>query len=138
MLNSHYKYKSQNLPYIQNTKKYCAVVEGFFVNDVIKENGFVTGVVGTDMKTKNKFITAKPHAILSTGEVIRMLRELKGWTQAELARRSGISVTNISLLENEKIEIGKKRTVQLAKTFDVHPAIIMFPEYEAKEIEKAA
>ena len=76
--------------------------------------------------------------MLSTGEVIRMLRELKGWTQAELARRSGISVTNISLLENEKIEIGKKRTVQLAKTFDVHPAIIMFPEYEAKEIEKAA
>src|SRR3989338_4674018 len=40
----------------QNTKKYCAVVEGFFVNDVIKENGFVTGVVGTDMKTKNKYI----------------------------------------------------------------------------------
>jgi len=90
------------------------------------------------MKIKNKFITPKPHAVLSTGEVIRMLRELKGWTQAELARRSGISVTNISLLENEKIEIGKKRTVQLAKTFDVHPAIIMFPEYEAKEIEKAA
>jgi len=90
------------------------------------------------MKIKNKFITAKPHTVLSTGEVIRMLRELKGWTQAELARRSGISVTNISLLENEKIEIGKKRTVQLAKTFDVHPAIIMFPEYEAKEIEKAA
>ena len=90
------------------------------------------------MKMKNKFITANPHAVLSPGEVIRMLRELKGWTQAELARRSGISVTNISLLENEKIEIGKKHTVQLAKTFDVHPAIIMFPEYEAKEIEKAA
>jgi len=90
------------------------------------------------MKTKNKFITAKPHVVLSTGEVIRMLRELKGWTQAELARRSGISVTNISLLENEKIEICKKRAVQLAKTFGVHPAIIMFPEYEAKEIEKAA
>ena len=90
------------------------------------------------MKIKNKFTTAKPHAVLSTGEVIRMLRKLKGWTQAELARRSGLSVTNISLLENEKIEIDKKRTVQLAKTFDVHPAIIMFPEYEAKEIEKAA
>ena len=67
-----------------------------------------------------------------------MLRDLKGWTQAELARRSGISVTNISLLENEKVDIGKKRAKQLAKTFDVHPAIIMFPEYEAKEIERAA
>ena len=90
------------------------------------------------MKIKHKFVAAKSHAVLSTGEVIRILRELKGWTQAELARRSGISATNISLLENGKIEIGKKRAVQLAKTFDVHPAIIMFPEYEAKEIEKAA
>jgi transcriptional regulator with XRE-family HTH domain len=84
------------------------------------------------------FRTAKPHAVASTGKVIRMLRELKEWTQAELARRSGISVTNISLLENQKVEIGKKRAEQLAKAFDVHPAIIMFPEYEAKEIERAA
>jgi transcriptional regulator with XRE-family HTH domain len=81
---------------------------------------------------------AKSHTVLTTGETIRMLRDLKGWTQAELARRSGISVTNISLLENEKIEIGKKRAEQLAKSFEIHPAIIMFPEYEAKEIEKAA
>ncbi|MBI4826241.1 MAG: helix-turn-helix transcriptional regulator [Nitrospirae bacterium] len=84
------------------------------------------------------FGAAKAHAVLSTGEVIRMLRELKGWTQAELARRSGITVTNISLLENKKIDIGKKRAEQLAKTFDVHPAIIMFPEYESKEIGNAA
>jgi len=90
------------------------------------------------MKSYTEFVTAKPHAVLSTGEVIRMLRELKGWTQGELARLSGISVTNISLLENDKIEIGKRRAEQFAKAVNVHPAIIMFPEYEAKEIEKAA
>ncbi|KUG22254.1 hypothetical protein ASZ90_007986 [hydrocarbon metagenome] len=92
------------------------------------------------MKTskKNEFIPAKPHARLTTGEVIRMLRELKGWTQNELANRCGISSTNISLLENDKVDIGKKRVEQMAKAFDVHPAIIMFPEYEGKEIQKAA
>lgn len=84
------------------------------------------------------FVPAKPHASLTTGEVIRMLRELKGWTQNELARRSAINATNISLLENNKVEIGKKRVEQLAKAFDVHPAIIMFPEYEALEIMRAA
>jgi transcriptional regulator with XRE-family HTH domain len=89
-------------------------------------------------KSRGAFGSAKAHAALSTGEVIRMLRELKEWTQAELARRSGISVSNISLLENERVDIGKKRAEQLAKAFDVHPAIIMFPEYEAREIEKAA
>jgi hypothetical protein len=36
------------------------------------------------------------------------------------------------------VEIGKRRAEQLAKAFDVHPAIIMFPEYEAREIQKAA
>ncbi|PIY23831.1 MAG: transcriptional regulator [Deltaproteobacteria bacterium CG_4_10_14_3_um_filter_60_8] len=67
-----------------------------------------------------------------------MLRELKGWTQVELAKHSGISASNLSLLENGRVEIGKRRVEQLAKAFDVHPAIIMFPEYEAKEIQKAA
>jgi transcriptional regulator with XRE-family HTH domain len=87
---------------------------------------------------KKEFAMAKPYAKLSTGEVIRMLRELKGWTQDELANRSGISVTNLSLLENGRVEIGKRRAEQLAKAFDVHPAVIMFPEYESAEIQRAA
>ena len=78
-----------------------------------------------------RFVAARPHAKLSVGEVLRMLRELKGWTQRDLTKRSGISETNLSLLENDRIEIGKKRAEQLAKAFAVHPAIIMFPEYEA-------
>ena len=84
------------------------------------------------MRTQSgsEFVPARPHAPLTTGEVIRMLRELKGWTQAELANRCGISATNISLLENGRVEIGKKRVQQMAKAFGVHPAIIMFTEYE--------
>lgn len=87
---------------------------------------------------KSNFVAAKPHYKLTTAEVIRMLRELKGWTQLELAKHSKISTSNISLLENNKVDIGKKRAEQLAKAFDIHPAIIMFPEYEAKEILQAA
>jgi transcriptional regulator with XRE-family HTH domain len=87
---------------------------------------------------KANFTPAKRHAILTTGEVIKMLRELKGWTQEELSKHCGINATNISLLENERLDIGKKRAEQLAKAFKVHPAIIMFPEYESEEIKKAA
>lgn len=92
------------------------------------------------MKTKSSrdFVAPKAHVRLNTAEVIRMLRELKGWTQQELARRSGINAANISLLENNRVEIGKKRAESLAKAFGVHPAIIMFPEYEAAEIFSAA
>lgn len=84
------------------------------------------------------FVPAASYMNLSTGAVIRMLRELKGWTQKELAQRSEIGETNISLLENNRVEIGKKRAEQLAKAFSVHPAIIMFPDYETEAFLKSA
>lgn len=89
-------------------------------------------------KSKNDMKPAKKRAVLTTGEVIKMLRELKDWTQEELALHSGINAKNISLLENNRIEIGKKRAEQLARAFGVHPAIIMFPEYESDFITRAA
>ena len=87
---------------------------------------------------RKEFVPAHRHVTLSTGEVIRMLRELKGWTQKELARRSGIGATNLSLLESNKVDIGKRRAIQLAEAFGVHPAVIMFPEYESEAISTAA
>lgn len=84
-----------------------------------------------------EFKIAKRHAEISVGETIRMLRDLKGWTQQELEERSGISETNLSLLENDKVDIGKKRAEQLAKAFGIHPAIIMFPEYEISRMKAA-
>lgn len=87
---------------------------------------------------RSDFSAAERHVSFTTGEAIRMLRELKGWTQKELSKRSGIQVSNISLLENDKIEIGKKRVIGLAKAFGVHPAIIMFPEYEEADIKIAS
>jgi len=91
------------------------------------------------MKTKNDgFVPAKKRIAVTTGEAIRMLRELKGWTQEELARRSGINAKNISMLEHDHIDIGKKRAERLAKAFGVHPAIIMFPEYEGEQLQRAA
>jgi transcriptional regulator with XRE-family HTH domain len=88
-------------------------------------------------RSSRGFVPATAHASLSTGQVIRMLRNLKGWTQEQLVQRSGISATNISLLENGRVDIGKKRVEQLAAALDVHPAIIMFPEYEAREIAQS-
>lgn len=87
---------------------------------------------------KDEFALAKRHISLTTGETIRMLREVKEWTQEDLAKISGINSKNISLLENDRIDIGKKRAEQLANAFGIHPAIIMFPEYEAKLIQTVA
>lgn len=76
------------------------------------------------------------HVALTTGETIKSLRELKTWTQEELSKRSGINSKNISLLENGIIQIGRKRAIRIAKAFNIHPSIIMFPEYETALIKE--
>ena len=63
--------------------------------------------------------------------MIRELRQLKGWSQLDLSKKTGISQTNISAIENGRVEIGKQRAIAMAKAFDVHPASIMFSDYKA-------
>lgn len=81
-----------------------------------------------------KYKAERAHTPLSAGETIAMLRELKGWTQAELAKRSGIAATNISSLENGRMDLGKQRAIALAKAFDVHPATLMFPDFPLAKV----
>ena len=66
---------------------------------------------------------------MSSGEMIRTLRELRGWSQLDLAKASGISQTNISAIENDRVQIGKDRAIMLAEALNVHPASIMFADY---------
>ena len=92
------------------------------------------------MKKKNvrKYIPERIRRKLTQGYIIRTLRELKGWTQEKLAKESGIAATNLSMLENERLELGKERSIKLAKAFGIHPATLMFPDITAVEFLKAA
>ena len=83
-----------------------------------------------DMKINKKdFVEAGKSIQMSPGEMIRTLRELKGWTQVKLAEETGISQANISAIENDRVEIGKQRSITIASTLNVHPASIMFADY---------
>lgn len=84
--------------------------------------------------TTRKYLPERRHAVLSGGEVMTMLRQAKGWTQEELARRSGIAATNISRLENGHLDLGKQRAIALAKAFGVHPATLMFPDFPLQKV----
>lgn len=79
--------------------------------------------------SKNDFNVAGTSIQMSPGEMIRTLRELKGWTQNDLASETGISQANISAIENDKVEIGKQRAIIIAEALNVHPASIMFADY---------
>ncbi|PIK14003.1 helix-turn-helix transcriptional regulator [Halobacteriovorax sp. JY17] len=68
--------------------------------------------------------------LITPGEMIRELRNLKGWSQLDLASETGISQTNISAIENGRVKLGKERTIVLAEALSVHPASIMFADYD--------
>ncbi len=51
-------------------------------------------------------------------ERVKTQRSIRGWTQAELARRTGIDQTNISSVEKGGSRIGQKRARVFAAAFD--------------------
>ena len=84
---------------------------------------------------KKEFTKAKINLKLTPGEMLRTLRELQGFSQAELAQKMGIKQSNISALETGARQIGRERALALANVLKVHPAVILFPDFD---IRKAA
>lgn len=82
------------------------------------------------MSTKKDLNNAGASILMTPGEMVRTLRELKGWSQIKLAEETGISQTNISAIENGRVEIGKQRAIVIAEALNVHPASIMFADYD--------
>jgi transcriptional regulator with XRE-family HTH domain len=81
---------------------------------------------------------ARKRIDVSVGDSVRIIRELQGYSQNGLARLTGIPQATLSAVENDRIDISKRRAEQLAKAFKAHSAIIMFPEYEGDLIQRAA
>lgn len=85
--------------------------------------------MSTDIKKKNLNLAGQG-ITMAPGEMIRELRMLKEWSQLDLARETGISQTNISAIENGRVEIGKQRAITIAEALSVHPASVMFSDYK--------
>lgn len=90
------------------------------------------------MKKINKkdFVAGEDPISMSPGEMLATIRDLQGLTQSELARLTGMSQANISNMESGRQQIGRDRALVLARALNVHPAVIMFPNYRV--FEKAA
>ena len=79
-----------------------------------------------------EFTAAKRHIDVSVGESVRILRELQELSQNELAEISGIPQSTISAIENDRINLGVGRAKGLARALEVHPAVLVFPGWEAE------
>jgi len=79
---------------------------------------------------QNDLVSAGQSILMTPGEMIKTLRELKGISQLTLAKETGISQTNISAIENGRVQIGKERSIVFAEALNVHPGSIMFADYK--------
>jgi transcriptional regulator with XRE-family HTH domain len=82
------------------------------------------------MTTARDYVPEKRHTKLTPGVALRVVRELQGLSQSELARRTGIAQSAISAFESGVQEMGIRRVKVLAEALGVHPAVIAFPDYE--------
>ncbi len=80
-----------------------------------------------EMKT---FGPARKRIDVSVGESVRIIRELQGYSQNELARLTGISQATLSAIENDRVRLGVERAKVLARALKCHPAVLVFPGWE--------
>ncbi len=85
----------------------------------------------------SQFRPARKRVGVSVGESVRIIRELQGLSQTQLAGRTGIPQATLSAIENDRVRLGVERAKVLAKALKCHPAVLVFPGWES-QLESAA
>lgn len=86
---------------------------------------------------KKLFRKARKTIEVSTGESVRIIRELQELSQNNLAALTGIPQSTISAIENSRVRLGVERAKVLARALKCHPAVLVFPGWEVDK-ESAA
>jgi transcriptional regulator with XRE-family HTH domain len=79
-----------------------------------------------------KFRRARRRVRVSIGESVRVIRELQGLSQTQLAQRTGIPQATLSAIENDRVRLGVERAKVLARALKCHPAVLVFPGWDEK------
>ncbi|WP_027948421.1 helix-turn-helix transcriptional regulator [Haliea salexigens] len=79
----------------------------------------------------SEFRKAKPRIQVSPGESVRIMRELQELSQNQLAEVAGIPQSTISAIERERVNLGVERAKVLARALKCHPAVLVFPGWDA-------
>jgi transcriptional regulator with XRE-family HTH domain len=77
-----------------------------------------------------EFRPARKRITVSAGESVRIIRELQGLSQNQLAQRTGIPQATLSAIENDRVRLGVERAKVLARALKCHPAVLVFPGWE--------
>ncbi|MGB5546853.1 MAG: helix-turn-helix transcriptional regulator [Polyangiales bacterium] len=90
--------------------------------------------VGRTQTARRDLVPARVGVSVTPGEMLRTVRELQELTQSELSALTGIAQSNLSALETGARELGRERALVLAKALKVHPAVLLFPDFDVSEV----
>ena len=79
----------------------------------------------------SEFRKARTRVRISPGESVRIMRELQELSQNQLAEAAGIPQSTISAIERERVNLGVERAKMLARALKCHPAVLVFPGWDA-------
>ena len=80
---------------------------------------------------------ARKRIEVTVGESVRIIRELQELSQNQLSELTGIPQSTISAIERDRVNLGVERAKVLARALKVHPAVLVFPNWDIKS-ESAA
>ena len=63
-----------------------------------------------------------------------MIRELQSLSQNDLAELANMNQSNISAIENGARQMGRARAMALAKALHVHPAVLLFHDFDIADV----
>ena len=78
----------------------------------------------------SQYRPAKKRISVSVGESVRIIRELQGLSQNQLAERTGIPQATLSAIENDRVRLGVERAKVLARALKCRPAVLVFPGWQ--------
>lgn len=82
---------------------------------------------------RTEFHLARRTVDVSVGESVRIIRELQGLSQNDLAKQTGIPQPTISAIENDRVRLGIERAKILARALRCHPAVLVFPGWDVRK-----
>jgi transcriptional regulator with XRE-family HTH domain len=86
-----------------------------------------------------RYVAARVRVALTPGDAVRVARELQEMTQAQVASATGIAQPTLSSIESGRSTLGAERAEKLARALRVHPAVLLWPNWDVEgEAKRAA
>ncbi len=78
------------------------------------------------------FRKARTRVALTTGESVRIVRELQELSQGQLEDLSGVQSSMIAAIEENRVNLDVEHAKTLARALKCHPSVLAFPGWDVE------